>query len=264
MTAFRRTGELKDITSYPQWLQDVVAQTSVTKMRLVNHEFFLLMRDAKLPLPAMRRFLIGVWPTIEQFPRFMAATLKKAAYGEGHGVDKARKYLMQNIRVEAKHADHWVEWAKAAGVTLDDLKSGANVEELEALAHWCWTVTDNASLHVAIAATNFAVEGATGEWSCVVCSKNDYFESIPKDFRGPASRWLRVHAEYDDTHPWEALDIIATLLGHEPSKADVEAVRSAIQRSYFYMGMAVDSALAAGSLEHGDASNDSQLGSLAA
>ena len=28
----------------------------------------------------------------------------------------------------------------------------------------------------------------------------------------PAMRWLRVHAEYDDTHPWEALEIVATLL----------------------------------------------------
>jgi hypothetical protein len=39
------------------------------------------------------------------------------------------------------------------------------------------------------------------------------------ELRGPAMRWLRVHAEYDDTHPWEALEIVATLLGHAPPRA---------------------------------------------
>jgi len=54
---------------------------------------------------------------------------------------------------------------------------------------------------VGIAATNYAVEGATGEWSCVVCSKVTYARSLPEQIRIPAMRWLEVHAEYDDTHP---------------------------------------------------------------
>uniref|UniRef100_UPI003FD8BE05 hypothetical protein n=1 Tax=Salmonella enterica TaxID=28901 RepID=UPI003FD8BE05 len=69
---FRRTGELKDIASYPAWLQRVVRDTRREKMRVLDHELFALMRDARLPLPAMQRFMIGTWPTIERFPRFMA------------------------------------------------------------------------------------------------------------------------------------------------------------------------------------------------
>jgi pyrroloquinoline quinone (PQQ) biosynthesis protein C len=265
MTAeFRRTGELKDITSYPVWLQRVVRDTFADKMRVVDHELFSLMRDGQLPLPAMQRFLVGVWPTIEQFPRFMSMNLKKVSYGESAGEDMARRYLMHNIRVEQKHADHWVEWAKSAGVTLDDLKRGDGIEGLQALAHWCWYVCDRASLAVAVAATNYAVEGATGEWSCVVCSTPTYAASLPQDIRGPAMRWLRVHAEYDDTHPWEALDIVATLLGHAPSLADVNDVRRAIRASYVYMEMALDHAMAAAL--HGcfdqTASNASTLGEL--
>ena len=61
---FRRTGELKSIGSYPVWLQQVVRETAPHKRRVVGHELFALMRDGRLPLPAMRRFLIGVWPTI--------------------------------------------------------------------------------------------------------------------------------------------------------------------------------------------------------
>lgn len=266
MQEFRRTGELKDLTSYPAWLQNVVHDTALAKARVVDHELFALMRDAQLPLPVMRRFLVGVWPTIEQFPRFMAMNLKKTAYGAGRGHEMARSYLMQNIRVEQSHAKHWVEWAKAADVSLAELQHGEDMESLHALAHWCWHVSDHASLAVAVAATNYAVEGATGDWSCVVCSKPDYAASLPEAVRGPATRWLRVHAEYDDTHPWEALDIVATLLGHAPPASEITAVRRAIRTSYNYMTLALDGAMQA--LEYGSfdetACNASTLGELAA
>ena len=260
--AFRRTGDLKSIGSYPVWLQRVVHETASQKRRVVQHELFSLMRDARLPLPAMQRFLVGVWPTIEQFPRFMAMNLKKAGYGEGAGVDMARRYLIQNIRVEQKHAEHWANWAGAAGLSPDDLRSGVDTEELQALAHWCWYVCDHADLAVAIAATNYAVEGATGEWSCGVCSQETYARSLPEDVRSSATRWLRVHAEYDDTHPWEALDIVATLLGHAPSAREIAKVRQAIRTSYRYMELSLDSALMASI--HGTfdetASNSASLG----
>lgn len=265
MQEFRRTGELKELASYPVWLQQVVHETAPAKARVVGHELFALMRDAKLPLRVTQRFLVGVWPTIEQFPRFMAMNLKKTAYGAGRGHEMARSYLMHNIRVEHSHAKHWVEWARAANLGLPDLQHGEGLEGLHALAHWCWHVSDHASLAVAIAATNYAVEGATGEWSCLVCSKTDYADSLPEPLRGPATRWLRLHAEYDDTHPWEALDIVATLLGHAPPPAEVDAVRRAIRSSYGFMALALDGAMQA--MDHGSfdetACNASTLGDLA-
>ena len=261
---FRRTGELKDIASYPVWLQRVVAETRRDKMRVVDHELFSRMRDAKLPAPAMRRFLKGVWPTIEQFPQFMSMNLKKVSHGASAGEDLARRYLMHNIRVEQKHAEHWAEWAASVDISLDDLKHADDIEGLAALAHWCWYVSDRASLPVAIAATNYAVEGVTGEWSCVICAKSTYAESLPEEIRGPATRWLRLHAEYDDNHPWEALEIVATLLGHTPAPADVEAVRRAIRSTYVYFEMGLNHAAA--EMLHGSfdetASNASTLGAL--
>jgi len=56
-------------------------------------------------------------------------------------------------------------------------------------------------------------------------------------------RWLKVHAEYDDTHPWEALDIVATLMGNEPSEADVDATRTAVRTSFNYMELGLDAVL---------------------
>ena len=75
-------------------------------------------------------------------------------------------------------------------------------------------------------------------------------------------RWLKVHAEYDDTHPWEALDIVATLLGHAPHPSEIASVKRAIRASYRYMEMSLDSAMMAAA--HGTfdetASNASTLG----
>ena len=40
--------------------------------------------------------------------------------------DEARRYLIRNIRVEQNHADHWIEWACASGLTKADLLQGFN------------------------------------------------------------------------------------------------------------------------------------------
>jgi pyrroloquinoline quinone (PQQ) biosynthesis protein C len=237
---FVRTGELKDLASYPGWLQDIVEDTAAAKARVVQHDVFQLMRDAELPLEALRRFLIGVWPTIELFPQFMAKNLTKVRNGRSRGEDMARRYLMQNLRVEQKHADYWVDWAAAAGLTRDDLRRGDAPSPMHALAHWCWHTCDSDPLPVAIAATNYAVEGATGEWACLVCAVDTYERSLPEATRKAAMKWLRVHAHYDDTHPWEALEIVATLLGCAPAAAAIDAVHAAVLKSYEYMELTLD------------------------
>jgi pyrroloquinoline quinone (PQQ) biosynthesis protein C len=100
-------------------------------------------------------------------------------------------------------------------------------------------------LAVAMAATNYAIEGITGEWTARVCS-GPYESGFPPEQRKKAMKWLRVHADYDDTHPWEALEIIATLLGNQPALRDVESIRVAVAKSYAYMQMVFDDALTAG------------------
>ena len=236
-TEFRRTGPLKDLTSYPRWLQDVVRDTKPDKERVVNHPVFTMMRDATLSVAQVQKFLTGVWLTIERFPQFMSMNLQKMQFGDSYGADMARRYLIQNIRVE--------RLAEERGLSLADLKHAKNCAEEQALAHWCWYISAQPSLAVGVAATNYAVEGATGEWACLVCSRDVYANSFPDSCRVSAMRWLRVHAEYDDTHPWEALDIVATLMGVKPSDSDVEAIRSAVRTSYNYMELAVDGVLRA-------------------
>jgi pyrroloquinoline quinone (PQQ) biosynthesis protein C len=239
-TDFTRTGELKNVASYPQWLQDVVKDCEDAKRKVVYHPLCKAMKDATLDLESTHRFLVGFFPVIEQFPQFMASNLMKARFGQSKGEAMARSYLIQNIRVENMHAKHWLQWAEASGLALDDLMTQEVPSEMHALAHWCGHVSLIDELAVAVAATNYAVEGATGDFSCFVCSEETYSLTFPEPIRKSAMRWLKVHAHYDDEHPWVALDIVATLLGTNPHVESINKVRAAIRKSYDYMRMTLD------------------------
>lgn len=240
---FERLGPLKDLASYPTWLQQIVTETNEDKQLIVGHAVFAQMRDATLPAKEFAAFLVNGWPVVEQFPQYMSMNLLKLGYGQSRGMDMARRYLTRNIRVEQNHADYWVDWAEAHDVSKEKLTGAHGPALAYALSHWCWTSSSRDSLVASIAATNYAIEGVTGEWATFVCSSSKYEESLPESIRKKTMRWLRLHAHYDDAHPWEALDIVATLLGHAPSKAEIDAVRTSIRRSFQYFRLSLDCCL---------------------
>lgn len=233
--AFVRIGPLMDPASYPLWAQQLIEACSESKRKVVEHELYLRMRDNRLGARTMRQYLIGGWPVVEQFALYMAQNLTKTRFARHPGEDLARRWLMRNIRVELNHADYWLNWCHAHGVSLDDLQAQQVPTEQQALSHWCWHTSSADPLIIAIAATNYAIEGATGEWSALVCSTGAYAEAFPEAQRKRAMKWLNLHAQYDDAHPWEALEIICTLAGNNPSKALQAELRQAICKSYEYM-----------------------------
>lgn len=237
-----RAGDLKDLASYPLWLREIVADLQGLRAGVAGHRLFSQMRDATLPAHATANFFIRIWPVIEQFPQYMGRNLAKLQYG-APGHDLARVFLTRNVRVEQNHADYWVEWAAASGVSLEALQQGSWAAPSAALPHWCWYICDRAPLAEAVAATNYAIEGATGEWAHLVCSSDRYASSLPEEKRKTGMRWLRAHAHYDDSHPWEALEIVASILGAHPGHRDIEAVYTAIRRSYDYMRITLDDCL---------------------
>ncbi len=241
---FVRTGPLMALSSYPQWLQEIISECDDARRTVVTHEIFQQMQAGVLSPSAMRCFLASFWPVIEQFPQYMALNLLKVQYGLGAGHAMARKYLIRNIRVEQNHVEYWIDWAQAHGLSRDSLLAGWRSNSADALSHWCWHTCERDPLAVAMAATNYAIEGTTGEWATFVCSSSAYENGFPNDVRKQAMKWLRVHAHYDDTHPWEALEIMATLLGHEPQEREMSSVRSAIVKSYRYLSSAFDDCLA--------------------
>ena len=247
---FVRTGALTDIRSYPTWAQDMIAAAQPAREKVVRHPVFVMLANDELPSYAMRNFLLAGWPVIEQFPQYMAVNLCKIRYGRSRGEDEARRYLLRNIRVEQNHADHWVEWAQACGIERAELLTADVPVECHALSHWCWHCCERDSLATSMAATNLAIEGATGEWSMLIVGGGKYEQSLPADVRFRGMRWLKLHAQYDDTHPWEALSIVCSLLGSNAAPHYVAFLSRCIVRSYAYMAMSLDRCLDHGAPGH--------------
>jgi pyrroloquinoline quinone (PQQ) biosynthesis protein C len=221
----------------------MVADCAETKQRVLDHDIWKMMTDMQLDRESTRNFMMGLWPFIERFPSFMALNLLKTRYGRSPGDDKARRWLVRNIRVEQNHAEYWLMWAEGAGVPRATVLNGSAAVGTQTLARWCEEICARGSLAASIAATNYAVEGATGEWSQRVFDSQEYAESFPAATRKSSLRWLQLHAAYDDTHPWEALEIVCTLMGNSPAVADIAHLEECVKRSYVSMRISMESCL---------------------
>jgi len=241
--AFERTGPLTELSSYPQWAQDMVASCAPDRQSVLEHELFQLMKEGILDPVSTRNFMVGVWPVIERFPGYMSYNLLKTRFGRSAGDNMARRWLVRNIRVEQNHAEYWLNWSDGAGVVRHEVLEGNLPKGSQSLADWCEEVSHNDNLAAGIAATNYAVEGATGDWSQLVYESQAYAESLPETGRKASLRWLQLHAAYDDTHPWEALEIVCTLMGMAPPADMVEHVGECIRRSYVSMRVTLDRCL---------------------
>ncbi|HEX7369470.1 MAG TPA: iron-containing redox enzyme family protein [Rhodanobacteraceae bacterium] len=232
---FERKGPLTEIGSYPQWAQDMVGECDSAKRAVVDHEMWSKMCRRELQPDEHARFMVGLWPVIEGFPGYMARSLMKTRYGRSEGDNLARRWLVRNIRVEQNHAEYWLNWAEGVGVSRTEVFQSELPPGSQILAEWCIEASGQDTLAAGIAATNYAVEGATGEWARQVYESRQYADSFPIATRKASLRWLQLHAAYDDQHPWEALEIVCTLLGMSPSVADVVHVTECVRRTYVCM-----------------------------
>ncbi|RDI98228.1 TenA family transcriptional regulator [Dyella solisilvae] len=229
---FERTGPLTELTSYPQWAQDLVAACEPARRRVRDHLMWDLMGTGRIDHATMRNFMVGTWSLIERFPSFMAQNLLKTQYGRSAGDNLARRWLVRNIRVEQNHAEYWLDWAEGAGVAREEVLKGRPPRGTQAAAEWCHEVCGRDTLAAGIAATNYAIEGVTGDWSQKVYDSVAYAQGLPQAGRKATLRWLQLHAAYDDTHPWEALEIVCTLMGNHPAPEEVAHLQECIERSY--------------------------------
>ncbi|WP_114238597.1 TenA family transcriptional regulator [Dyella sp. C9] len=231
-THFERTGTLTELTSYPRWVQELVEACEPARRSVRDHVMWDMMSEGHIDQATMRNFMVGTWSLIERFPSFMAQNLLKTQYGRSVGDNLARRWLVRNIRVEQNHAEYWLDWAEGAGIARDVVLNGRPPRGTQAAAEWCHEVCGNDTLAAGMAATNYAIEGVTGEWSQKVFDSLAYAQSLPAAGRKATLRWLQLHAAYDDTHPWEALEIVCTLMGNHPAPEEVDHLRECIERSY--------------------------------
>jgi pyrroloquinoline quinone (PQQ) biosynthesis protein C len=194
----------------------------------------------------MVKFMVGIWPVIEGFPGYMARSLLKTRFGRSEGDNLARRWLVRNIRVEQNHAEYWLNWSEGHNVPRQRLIDGTLPPGTAILADWCEEISTKGALAPSIAAVNYAIEGATGEWARTLFESEGYAAQFPESTRRGTMRWLQLHAAYDDQHPWEALEIVCTVLGAAPRVTDVMHLTECVKRSYVAMRILADRCVAKG------------------
>ena len=227
----------------PRYLQDLVADTAPARRAVTGHEAWRRMCEGTITPREHRNMLVGFWPLIERFPHYLALNLLKTHHGRDRTLNATRAWLARNLRVEQQHAEWYLDWAVAMGVSRDDVLDGWRPAEMVAVADWCREICANGELAEAMVATNFAIEGATGDWTHPVANSAAYRRLMDATQLEEGMRWLAAHAAYDDEHPWDALDLVAGLTGPDPGAARVRAFQAAATRSYDLYRQALDAAL---------------------
>ncbi len=217
-----------EVTANPQWAQTFWDGLTPFKERVVKHPYFQQLEKGALTIEQAVKGLIDFYPLVDNFPKYMALNLAKTAFGNTPGHQEARFWLMQNMRVEQKHADWWVDWAESMRLTRDDLFASKPSPLMDAINHYLWNINTHGSLVEGVAATNLAIEWATGEWTIrILPGVKSYADRGLADMNPRTLSWLNAHATYDDKHPYEAMEIIklCATTPEEQEKAFIAAKR---------------------------------------
>jgi len=227
----------KKFTPNPSWVLEMDKYLMPYRQAIWESKLVQGTSSGELSLEQVKGWSIQFYPFIELFPQFMATYLAKATDPMSRG------FLIDNLRVEKRHADQWMDMAKGFGVPREELFSTPIIPEVEALTHWMWSITTRGSFVEGVAATNYAIEGVTQGIATIVVKgfmkyqgKHDVF----LDKR--AYMWMEAHSTYDDIHPYEALEIIKL---HASTPEIQQKVVHAAQRSLEYLFRALQACYAA-------------------
>ena len=207
-TARKYEEELK-ITSHYGWSQQFWDDLIPVKDQISQHPFFQEMAAGTLNISAFRYALLNFYPLVAQFPAFMGLALAKIIHFQEPGMTEARSWLIQNITVEERHLHWYQDWAHGFGITLDELKTVRPPVSMNAINHFLWDINHRGNLAESLAATNLAIEWATGDWTLQVYKGMEaYAQFNGVEISKRSLAWLRAHAHYDDLHPYEAMELI--------------------------------------------------------
>ncbi len=217
MTAMNQYGTKLEITAHSEWSQKFWDELFPAKERVSKHPLFLDMANGSLSLECFRSTLLNFYPLVAHFPSYMAGALAKATSFSLDGVTETRDWLIQNIKVEERHLNWYQDWAMGFGLTLEMLNEVTPPAAMNAVNHFLWTTNYRGSLAESIAATNLAIEWATGDWTIQVYKGIQTYTQHPEvNINKRSLAWLRAHAHYDDLHPYEAMELIKRLCDKDP------------------------------------------------
>jgi pyrroloquinoline quinone (PQQ) biosynthesis protein C len=203
---------------------------------LVAGEWASKVNDGTWSTDAMRGWFLQIYPFIHSFPKFLAEALIKTED------EYSRSFLIDNIRVEKAHAEHWLWMGEGFSIPRSEMMALAAGErpvlrDVQSLTDWIWYINSKGSLAEAVAATSFAIEGATGDLTRALLKGFEAYGSREGVTMNPrTTKWFRNHSKYDDEHPRIALQIVAN---HARTEREQMKVMTAARRSLQLLNLAL-------------------------
>lgn len=242
-TAGSKRGKRRRVlTPHPAWVIAMEDRLAPYRQAVWGSKLITETSSGRLPLRQVRGWVIQFYPFIEAFPQFMGAYLAKAP-------DQAsRTYLIDNLKVEKRHAEQWIDMAEGFGVSRAELYQSPILPAVEALTHWMWSIVLRGCFVEAVAAANYAIEGVTqGIATIMVKGFPTYQQTFGVALTKKAYYWMEAHSAYDDLHPLEALELIKT---HATTPQLQVRAEHAAQRSLEYLALSLDACYTAYCIDH--------------
>ena len=202
------TNTVRKITSHPRWVASLYEFVSPHWDALVNGPWAESVASTDLSVEQMQGWILQLYPLIHDFPKFLAEAMIKV------DDEFSRTFLIENIRTEKAHAEHWIWMGEGFGLSRQqmlDLAEGRTPisRDVQSLTDWLWRINTKGSLAEAVGATSFAIEGVTGELARKVSTGFEaYGSKTGVDMNPKTYKWVREHCDYDDEHPKFALEIV--------------------------------------------------------
>jgi pyrroloquinoline quinone (PQQ) biosynthesis protein C len=168
----------------------------------------------------------------------MALSLAKVPSRDSKWNGKTADWLTRNINQERIHTRWWKRWAKGFGVAAEVFEKEINPPaEMDAVNNYLWHICSHGSLVEGISASNFAIEGPTGEWTRNIVGSLRRHQIAGATVDDHTLQWVDGHAHYDDKHPQEALEIVKAFA---ISEDDQQRAQKAAQRTLELYALALD------------------------
>lgn len=217
-------------TAHPAWVTQMIAALREPWEAASWPSLYRRTAAGELPpLSAWRRMLRDAFVIVENFPKYMGLSLAKTTYGHRPNDTSVRRWLLQNLMVESRHADWYIDWMEGIGISNEQALSARPTPAFQALHEHLMETCRSGSLAEGVAASNWAIEGITGLWTPPVYTHFEGYAEQGARIDSRSMRWLKSHARYDDAHPEEALEIIKLYTedtADGPRKVEAAARRS--------------------------------------
>ncbi len=193
---------------------------------LLKHPFYQAWSAGTLPTERLQEYARQYFHFEKEFPRLLSAIHTRVEDQE------VRQHILDNLWDEEhgprNHRQLWVDFARALGVSREELEASTPNTETQALLDHFRTVTREAPVAESLAAM-FAYEGQVPEiaWEKIKGLREHY------GFRPDQFEFFSVHMVADVAHSGTEMALIESL-GHDDDHV-VAAVESACDRLYAFL-----------------------------